>query len=122
MPEEKESGYVRSGRLFAALTVLRFAAGEDNELLTPDGYARKHHPQGRMDEVNADLYRILTKARKRGGEHWKVAAAALRSIPDFLAEGIVPPGPMTNRALVEHKAGYDAQIAVFRDRFSKLLA
>ncbi|MGW0205287.1 hypothetical protein ACWDZ8_05485 [Streptomyces sp. NPDC003233] len=110
MPEKKESGYARSGRLFAALTVLRFAAGEDNELLTPDGYARKHHPQGRIDEVNGDLYRILTKARKRGGEHWIVSAAALRSIPDFLEEGIVPPGSMANRALVEHKAGYDASL------------
>lgn len=120
MPEQNESPYTRSGRLFAALAVLRLAAGTDTTPATPDDHSPKDHPQGRIDRLalKPAPYDLLT--RSRTGTHWPAAAEAFRRIPDFLDAGPAVTGPMTEKGLVEHKAGYEDQMALFREKFPDL--
>ncbi|MEW2618829.1 hypothetical protein [Streptomyces sp. NPDC048106] len=119
MPDPKETPYTRSGRLYAALAVLRLTAGADTRLRTPDDHAPKTHPQGRIDTLlRRDLYDLLAKSRT--GNHWPAAAEAFRHVPDLLTEGPIPQGPMPEQGLAEHRAGYDAQLAGFREKFPDL--
>ncbi|MEV8560220.1 hypothetical protein AB0478_27935 [Streptomyces sp. NPDC051917] len=123
MPGQRESQLRQSGRLFAALAVLRLAAGADDKLRTLDGPDTKTHPRGRIGKAKWDLYDLLVKARvNNGGKNWEAAATAFRSIPDFLEKGNVPHGGLSPAAFAEFKAGYDAQISAFRDKFSQLLS
>ncbi|MGW1910769.1 hypothetical protein ACWCQS_08570 [Streptomyces sp. NPDC002076] len=121
MSDQKKSQLGQSGRLFAALAVLRLAAGKDTRLRTPEDRPTGDHPQGRLNDVKRDLYELLTTARDKGGERWEAAAEAFRSIPGFLEGGNVPHGNLNDPGFAAFKAGYDAQIAVFRDKFSGLL-
>lgn len=63
---------------------------------------------------------MRARVNKRG-RNWEAAAAAFRSVPDFLEKGNVPHGGLSPAAFAEFKAGYDAQISAFRDKFSHLL-
>jgi hypothetical protein len=107
--------------LFAALAVLRLAAGKDTRLRTPEDRRTEDHPQGRINDVKRELYELLTAARGEGGERWKAASTAFRSIPDFLEGGNVPHGNLNEPGFAAFKAGYDAQISEFRDKFPELL-
>ncbi|MFF9173846.1 hypothetical protein [Streptomyces sp. NPDC014793] len=122
MPQT-EGRLKQSGRLFAALAVLRLLARVDRELLTPDAAPNaKDSPEIRIRRVRGDLYEMLTAARRHcGGEHWKAASEMFRSIPGFLTAGPVPPGNINDDELAEHRAGYDAQLAEYRERFPGLL-
>ncbi|TQK98880.1 hypothetical protein FB563_3928 [Streptomyces puniciscabiei] len=121
MSKQREGRLGQAGRLFAALAVLRLAAGEDTRLRTPEDRRPGDHPRGRINDVQRDLYELLTTARDKGGEHWEAAAAAFRSIPDFLEGGNVPHGSLNDPEFAAFKAGYEAQIAVFRDKSPRLL-
>ncbi|MGW7527049.1 hypothetical protein [Streptomyces sp. NPDC054783] len=121
MPEQKKGQLSQAGRLFAALAVLRLAAGKDTRLRTPEERPTGDHPQGRLNDVKRDLYELLTTARDKGGEPWEAAAEAFRSVPGFLEGGNVPHGNLNDPGFAAFKAGYDAQIAEFRDKFPKLL-
>src|SRR5512147_3021955 len=102
----------QSGRLFAALAVLRFLARAERELLTPDTAPNaKDSPKQRIRRVKGDLYDVLAAARLRGGEHWKAASSIFQSIPGFLTAGPIPPGNINAADLAEHRAGYEAQLA-----------
>lgn len=112
----------QAGRLFAALAVLRFLAREENELLTPDAAPNpKDSPTLRVNRVKGDLYDVLAAVRVRGGEHWKAASAIFQSIPGFLTAGKVPPDNIGADGLAVLRAGYDAQVAEYREKFAALL-
>ncbi|WP_460108334.1 hypothetical protein [Streptomyces sp. YKOK-J1] len=62
MPQT-EGRLKQSGRLFAALAVLRLLARVDRELLTPDAAPNaKDSPEIRIRRVRGDLYEMLTAA------------------------------------------------------------
>lgn len=122
MPEEKESGYVRSGRLFAALAVLHRLVSPDRKLLTPDGFPLKHNILDRVNDIKKDCsLDQLMALRVRGGTEWEAAAEMFRLVPDLLSPGRLPTETLNDTKLAEHRAGYDAQIAAFRDKYPNLL-
>ncbi|WP_330457966.1 hypothetical protein OIB37_14305 [Streptomyces sp. NBC_00820] len=121
MAEEKESAYVRSGRLFAALAVLQCLSSSDRGPATPDRFPAKHGAAERISDVQRDLYEKLTKLRGREERHWEAAAEIFRSVADFLTPAPVPTHCFNAPQLAEHKAGYDAQMAAYREKYPGLL-
>ncbi|MFE5404494.1 hypothetical protein ACFQ9Z_24720 [Streptomyces sp. NPDC056580] len=120
MPQT-EGQLTQSGRLFAALAVLRQLARPERELLTPDAAPNpKDSPEIRIGRVRVDLYEALTKIRGRGGEHWKAASEIFQSIPGFLTAGPVPSDNINDGELARHRAGYEAQLAEYKEKWPQL--
>ncbi|MEV6111153.1 hypothetical protein AB0L59_01220 [Streptomyces sp. NPDC052109] len=122
MPEDTESGYVRSGRLFAALAVLHYLVSSDRKPLDRGAYPSKDNILIRINRIKRD-YSLdqLMALRNRGGQEWEAAAEIFRLIPGLLSPGRVPTEGLNDKSLAEHKAGYDAQMTDFREKFPKLL-
>ncbi|MFJ9734287.1 hypothetical protein ACIRUL_23560 [Streptomyces sp. NPDC101171] len=123
MPEENESGFKRSGRLFAALAVLRHLASADAELLGPDDCGPKDNVLDRIRRTKYYehySYGELVRLRGKGGQTWEAAKEVFRVVPDLLHPGVLPPGTFSDRDLAQHRAGYDAQMAEYRKKWPKL--
>jgi hypothetical protein len=122
MSEMGESGYTRSGRLFAALAVLRLLTSSDRELLAPDGFGVKDNVLDRVRRIKQHYsYEELTSLRKKGGKAWELASEIYRSVPGLLAAGPLPTDTFNEAKLAEHRAGYDTQLAEYRKNFADLL-
>ncbi|MFG2883953.1 hypothetical protein ACGFYV_16930 [Streptomyces sp. NPDC048297] len=122
MPETGESGYTRSGRLFAALAVLHLLVSSDRTLPGPDDFKEKDSVSDRINVMKRDFsYDELTSVRKKGGQAWKLASEIFRSVPGFLDPGALPTNTFSPAQLAEHRAGYDAQLAEYRKDFADLL-
>ncbi|WP_143684217.1 hypothetical protein [Streptomyces diastatochromogenes] len=115
MPDEKDSEFKRSGRLFAAVAVLRLLADPRGSLPGPEAFTGKDSPAERIDDLKSDPYNALLEAHKRGGEYAKAATAVFRSIPDFLERGLIPSKTIGERPLADFTAGYEAQLAKYRE-------
>ncbi|SOD86413.1 hypothetical protein [Streptomyces sp. Ag109_G2-15] len=115
MPDEKDSEFKRSGRLFAAVAVLRLLADPRSSLPGPEAFTGKDSPARRINDLKSNPYHALLKARKRGEEHTKAATAVFRSIPDFLERDPIPSDTIGERLLADFTAGYEAQLAKYRE-------
>ncbi|MFC9928773.1 hypothetical protein [Streptomyces sp. NPDC127190] len=122
MPEKSESQVRRSGRLFAAVAVLRLLAKPEVRLPGPDAFQGKDSPAERIDALRSNPYDALLRARERGGRHWEAATAVLLSIPELLKDGPLPYSDCISRVeLKDFTDGYDDQLAAYREKFAALL-
>ncbi|KOV59263.1 hypothetical protein [Streptomyces sp. MMG1121] len=122
MAQGTESQVRRWGRLFAALAVLRSLADPGKSLPGADAFAGKATAAQRIDALKSDPYDALLKARKQGDARWKAAAAVFHSLPGLLEQGpLAPTGTLGKDRRPDFIAGYEAQLAQFKEAFPSLL-
>ncbi|WBO66188.1 hypothetical protein [Streptomyces camelliae] len=122
MPGESESQVRRSGRLFAAVAVLRFLADPGKRLPGADAFTGKDSPEQRINALKSNPYEALLEARKQGGARWEAAVTVFRSIPGLLEQGPLPHTDTIGQdRLPDFIAGYDAQLAQLKEDFPTLL-
>ncbi|OIJ90518.1 hypothetical protein [Streptomyces monashensis] len=122
MPTVNESHVRRWGRLFATVAVLRSLADPGEPLPDADAFTGKFVPAQRIDDLKSNPYDALLRARTRDDARWKAATAVFRSLPDLLERGPLPPtGTLGDDRRPDFVAGYEAQLAEFKEDFADLL-
>ncbi len=108
--------------MFAVVAVLRSLADPGQPLPGADAFTGKFVPAQRINDLRSNPYDALLRARTRDDAHWKAAAAVFRSLPDLLEQGPLPPtGTLGDDRRPDFIAGYDAQLAQFKEDFPALL-
>ncbi|WP_093477474.1 MULTISPECIES: hypothetical protein [unclassified Streptomyces] len=122
MTGQDESRVRLAGRLFAAVTLLRYLAKAGGE---PPPAVKditgKTGPAERIREVRPNPYDCMRLARGRGEPYWGPAASLFDSLTGFLKHGPIPDATLDPPRQKEFAAGYAAQLADFRERFPGLL-
>ncbi|MET9500889.1 hypothetical protein ABZY42_03965 [Streptomyces sp. NPDC006622] len=120
MPTETPNGHFTAGRLRAALWVLHRLATSEGQPPRQDVFRGKKVPAKLLADGLGSLMRNVLLARRHGGDRWKAAVEVFHEIPDFLGADL-PATTMGTREQMAFVAGYEKQLAEYRERFGALL-
>lgn len=121
MTDATPNDHTLSGRLLAALWTLRLLATSKGSPPEPGEFLSKEVPAHLLGEELPHVAAHLVRARSRGGEHWKAAAAVYRELPDLLPTARLPRDTMSPGEQAAFSAGYAERLAQDRKEFGELL-
>ncbi|MFD4571332.1 hypothetical protein ACFWNK_21495 [Streptomyces sp. NPDC058417] len=114
------TGHFSAGRACAALWALgRLGAGE-GQAPEGSGFRGKKVPVRLLREGLSGAGWHLVRAKARGAERGKAAAEIFRALPDLLPPRL-PGSTMEPGEEDAFVAGYEQQLATYRDKFGALL-
>ncbi|WP_327315217.1 hypothetical protein [Streptomyces sp. NBC_01235] len=120
MPTETPNGHFTAGQLRAALWVLLRLAVPEAKAPDVKGFRGKKVPTRLLSDGLRTLMENFLLARRRGGDGWKAAVEVFQEIPGFL-QADLPGSTMGLGEETTFIAGYDKQLADYRERFGPLL-
>ncbi|WP_086772057.1 hypothetical protein [Streptomyces bobili] len=120
MPTETPNGHFAAGQLRAALWVMHRLATSEGQPPEGDAFRGKKVPTKLLAAGLGSLMRNFQLARRHGGDRWKAAVEVFHDIPDFL-QAELPATTMGSGEQTAFIAGYEKQLAAYRERFGALL-